>query len=637
MPRLANSFSKDLLSGFLVFLIALPLCLGIALASGFPPIAGIFTAIIGGLLTPWISNSELTIKGPAAGLIAIAIGAITEFKELAPALGYAENADVGAYKLVLGVCFVAAVLQIVFGLVRAGVAVEFFPISAVHGMLAAIGVIIFSKQAHVMLGVKPHAKEPFELLAELPNSLAHLNPEVAIIGVVSLLILFGLPLFKNPMIRRIPAPMLVLLVAVPLGLWFDLEHEHHYPLMGYDFAVGPTFLVRLPDSLFGAMVTPDFHGVGTGTGIKFVVMFALVGSLESLLSAKAIDLLDPWRRKTNFSRELLAVGIANTATAAVGGLPMISEIVRSSANINNGARTRAANLFHGSFMLLSVAMLPFLIQKIPLAALAAMLVYTGCRLASFKEFLHTYRIGGEQLVIFVSTIVMTLATDLLIGIAAGIAMKMVIHYFNGVKPKAFFKLHVDIESRDDKTDLVTVHQAAIFSNWIPFKRLLERIGFEEGKNVMVDLTHTQLVDHTVVEKLHQLHQEFEERGQHFEVIGLDGHRTLSNHPLAARKRGLVPVRRITIYIDDPSEKRLLGKLTELGATGFTSSPVSGAGRKLLAHTDLTTEVGVRIEVLVTPEVARRIIAYIDRELLPDPACRVTACVETVMVLRANAL
>lgn len=637
LPSLMTSWTKDLLSGFLVFLIALPLCIGISLASGFPPIAGIFTAIIGGLLTPWISNSELTIKGPAAGLIAIAISAITEFKELAPHLGFADDPNLGAYKLTLGVCLIAALCQIAFGLFRAGVLVEFFPVSAVHGMLAAIGIIIFSKQAHVLLGVKPTAKEPFALLAELPTSFMNMNPEVTVIGVLSLVILFGLPFFKHPMVRRIPAPMAVLLVAVPLGLWFDLDHEHTYSLLGHDFVVGPNYLVDLPDSLFGAMEAPSLNGCLTGTGIKFIVMFALVGTLESLLSAKAIDLLDPWRRKTNFNRELLAVGIANTATAAVGGLPMISEIVRSSANLNNGARTRLANFFHGAFLLVFVATLPFVIEEIPLSALAAMLVYTGCRLASPKEFFSTYSIGGEQLAIFVTTIVLTMLTDLLVGVGAGIAVKMAIHYANGVKPRAFFSLNADVESRDETTEIVTVYQAVVFTNWIPFKRLLERIGFDEGKNIVVDLSNTQLVDHTVVEKLHQMEQEFAERGRQLEVIGMEGHRTLSEHPLAARKRGMVPVRRITIYANTAYETRLLEKLTELGATGFSTSSISGAGRRQLTSNELEAEEGVRIEVLVTPNVALRILAYIDRELLPDPACHITACVENVMVLRANAM
>ena len=184
--------------------------------------------------------------------------------------------------------------------------------------------------------------------------------------------------------------------------------------------------------------------------------------------------------------------------------------------------------------------------------------------------------------------------------------------------------------------MVTIHHAAIFSNWIPFKRLLERLG-NEGKNVIVDLFNTQLVDHSVVERLHQMEQEFAERGQHLEVIGISGHRSLSGHPLAARKRGLVPVRRITLYANVGLEARLLAKLTELGATGYSKTPIVGAGRHQLAAGESATENGIRVEVVVTREVAHRIITYIDRELLPDKTCHVTACVEHVLVVRANAL
>src|SRR5262249_13689302 len=181
-----------------------------------------------------------------------------------------------------------------------------------------------------------------------------------------------------------------------------------------------------PDNLFGALTLPDFSGLATLDGWKWVIMFALIGSLESVLSAKAIDTIDPFRRKTDLNRDLLAIGVANTVSASVGGLPMISEIVRSKANLDNGARTRFADLFHGLFLLLFVALVPWLIHRIPLAALGAMLVYTGFRLASPKEFARVYKVGREQFLVFVTTIVAVLATDLLTGIAIGIGVEFLV-------------------------------------------------------------------------------------------------------------------------------------------------------------------------------------------------------------------
>lgn len=521
-----RNWKYDALSGFLVFLIALPLCLGIAMASGYPPIAGILSAIVGGVVCTFISDSELTIKGPAAGLIVIAVGAVSELGNGDPLLGY---------KLALGVGVAAGVVQILFGLMRTGILSEFFPVSAVHGMLAAIGIIIAAKQVHTLMGVKPAGESTFAQILEIPHSVANMNPEVAIIGVLSLVILFGLPLFKNKYVRMVPAPMLVVLLAIPLGWYFDLEHEHSYLFLNHhEYSLGPEFLVSLPDSLFEAITHPDFSALATWAGWKFVVMFALVGSLESLLSARAIDLLDPYQRKTNLNRDMLAVGIANTVSASIGGLPMISEIVRSAANTYNGARTRCANLYHGLFLLAFVSLLPNVIHCIPLAALGAMLVYTGYRLASPREWLHVYHIGREQLLVFTTTVVMVLATDLLIGIGAGIAMKFLLHIWNGVPIQSLFRSPVAVVHRSDGSCLISVQDSAVFSSWINLKRTIDRV--EPSRRVVMDLSATHYVDHTVMEKLHALQKEYEMRHSDFEIAGLEEHEKLSDHPHAARKK-----------------------------------------------------------------------------------------------------
>ncbi len=515
----------DLVAGFLVFLIALPLCLGIAMASGFPPVAGVLTAIVGGLLATFLGSAPLTIKGPAAGLIVIVLGAVQELGEGDPAKGYRRALAVG---------FVAAVLQIGFALVRAGRFGDAFPSSVVHGMLAAIGIIIISKQGHTVLGVGPEAKSPLGLLAELPHSLVSSNPEIALIGLGSLVILFAFPLLKHPWVRRIPSPLVVLLFAVPLGLYFDLEHDHTYSFRAHIYQIGPTYLVQLPGRLLDALAFPDFSVVTSGTSIKYVIMFALVGSIESLLSAKAVDALDPWKRQSNLDKDLLATGVANLVSACIGGLPMISEIVRSSANINSGARSRYANFFHGAFLLAFVALLPGLLHEIPLAALGAMLVYTGTRLASPREFRKTLEIGAEQLLIFCVTILGTLLEDLLVGVALGVLTKLVIHLVNGAPFGSLLRPRVQRQDHDDEI-VIRVHGAAVFTNYLGIRQQLDEAR-ALARPVRLDLSETTLVDHTVLERLHHLATDWREANLSLRIVGLEQHRGLSSHHLSARKK-----------------------------------------------------------------------------------------------------
>ncbi len=527
LAGLRANVKADVLSGFLVFLIALPLCLGIALACGYPAISGIFTAIIGGVLATFFSNSELTIKGPAAGLIVIAIGCMMEFGFT----GGNPAADYQAYRLALGVGVAAGIIQILFGVFRVGILGEFFPTAAIHGLLAAIGIIIIAKQFPIVMGLSSEGT-PLELLANIPTFVMEMIPQIGLIGIVSLLILFGYTLIKNPKLKVVPAPMIVLFVAVPMGLFFNLGGDENYVFTDQTYVLRTPFLVNVPDNMFSALTFPDFSGLTTSIGIKYVIMFALIGSLESLLSAKAIDEIDPWKRKTNMDRDMLAVGIGNTLAAFVGGLPMISEIVRSKANIDNGARTRFANMFHGLFLLVFVALIPGLINQIPLAALGALLVFTGFRLASPLEFVHMYHLGKDQFIIFVSTIIGVLATDLLMGIAIGIGVKVVIHIYNGAPIPSFFKLNVEVTQQDDNTAIIVVRDSAIFSTWIPLRKHLARF-LQEGKDVTLNLAETRLVDHTVMAKLNEWANEFEEQDRKLLVKGLEQHVPMCDDDMAA--------------------------------------------------------------------------------------------------------
>ncbi|MFZ9980868.1 MAG: SulP family inorganic anion transporter [Cyclobacteriaceae bacterium] len=513
LAGLKQNWKADMLSGFLVFLLALPLSLGIAKASEFPPAMGVLTAMIGGLLVTFFAGSKLTIKGPAAGLITIAAGAVTEMG------GGAEG-----WKLALGAIVVASLLQILFGILKFGSLSDFFPHSAVHGMLAAIGLIIFSKQIHVLLGIDPatlKGLEPLELFKMIPDSIRHEDPRVTMLGLISLVIIFGLPFVKSRLIKKIPAPMYVLAVTIPLAWMMDFKHTE------------PAFdMVKIGDFWAGIGLNADFSGFGTFVFWKYVLMFLFVSSLESLLTVKAIDSLDPWHRPSQPNKDLIAIGIGNTVSGLFGGLPMISEVARSSANVNFGGRTRWANFFHGTFLLIAMLLFIPVIEMIPNTALAALLIAVGYRLASPNEFFKVYKIGSEQLVIFVFTIIVTLATDLLLGVGAGILTKFFFHIINGVPFRSLFKSHFNVTAEGDHVT-VRIFQAAIFSNILSFKRLFESI--KTYRRITLDFHEAIMLDHSFMELMHHFQDSIEQNGGHFTITGFERFKPSSNHPLASRK------------------------------------------------------------------------------------------------------
>ncbi len=514
---------------------------------------------------------------------------------------------------------------------------DFFPTAAVHGLLAAIGVIIMIKQLPLAVGQTAKG-EPLEILQQLPDKLLHANPQIALIGLVSLAILFLMPLIKarlkSPFVQKLPAQLIVLLVAIPLGIYFDLSHEHTYSYHQTQYPIGEQFLVDAPKSIFAAIASPDFTAFTNPqyrtAAAYWVLMFALIGSLESLLSAKAVDLLDPWKRKTNLNRDLVAVGVANTAVACIGGLPMISEIVRSKANIDNGARTRFADLWHGVFLLALVSLAPALIHRVPLAALAAMLVFTGFRLASPREFINVFKTGPEQLVIFVATIIGVLATDLLVGIGIGIGVKFLIHLFNGLPPSSMLKPYLEVAPAGDDTVVISARGSAVFTNWIPFRKQIEQLGLVERNNILVDLSGTELVDHSVMEKLHELEDDFHQAGLKLEVIGLEGHQKLSAHPQAARRRSGPSMRRLSVIAHASQEKALLENLIAMGPSDClaTISPVSAATRAPSGRPERSDK--VRLELVVSPATCQRMLVYLRQDEFKSSAMQVVVePVETV--------
>jgi len=515
-----QNWQNDIVAGLLVSLIALPLCLAIAMASGFPPFGGVITAIVGGMIVGPLCGSQLTIKGPAAGLIAIAIAAVE-------ALGQGDFS--AGYRYTLAVIFVASVIQIVFALLKFGRFADFFPASVVHGMLAAIGVIIISKQIHPLLGVKPIAKQPISLLLEIPHSLVVMNPEIALVGFTSVLIVIFTTSLFGRLARYLPGPLAAVLAGIGFCLYFDFNHAHAYKWYSFDYSVDARYLVDLPTSFISGITLPDFSKITTLTSVEYIVLFALIGSLESLLTCKAVDALDPWKRKANMNKDLLALGFGNAVCGLLGGLPMIAEVVRSSANISYGARTRWANAFHGMFLLIFVLALSPIIRLIPSAALAGVLCVVGYRLASPRRFRECKKIGPQHLVIFIITIIATLQTDLLMGVVIGMVAEYFLSAALGAPLRSLFVTVPKGEKRADGAYHIMLPTACTFGNVIGFKRELARA--EQG-SVVLDFSRTTFVDHTFMHEVREV-----EREHGAKLIGIEKLNAITHHRSSLRRAG----------------------------------------------------------------------------------------------------
>lgn len=477
---ITKQLSQDIIAGFSVFLLALPLCLGIAVASNAPPISGVLSAMVGGIVVSFVGGAPLTIKGPAAGLIVIILGAIVE-------LG---NGDLQAgYVRMLAVGVIAASLQILLGTLKKAEIAEVVPPSVIHGMLTAIGVIIISKQIYVMMGISPPLAPPLSLLAAIPFELSHINPLVFGFGLLSLSIAIIWPMLKK--ISLIPSTVVILLIVIPLSFYFKLA---------------PQFLINLPQDLGSVIHLPDFSYLFTFASLKYIILFTLIGSIESLLTVCAIDTIAPKGHSSDLNKDLRSVGIGNLVSALIGGLPMISEIVRSKANVDYGATSVKANFFHGLFMLIAVIFFSNLINLIPLAALAALLVFVGLKLASPKEFIHAYRVGVDQFIIFLFTFFLTLITDLLIGLIGGILIKIIILLFRGNNLIALLKPTISIQELNHHIS-IQIQGPLTFIGYMNLKRRI-KIAHLEHKDININLDAVTYIDHTVLNKFQSLSNEF---------------------------------------------------------------------------------------------------------------------------------
>ena len=521
----AKELPQNIFAGFVVSLIALPLGLGLAIASDAPPLSGIIAAVAGGIVVALFGGSHVTIAGPGNGLVIVLLAAITTLGE--------GNLYEG-YLFTLAAIILSGGLLIIFGVLRLGAMSEFFPASALQGMLAAIGIGILAKQFHVMLGLTSIPGGTIEQLMRIPDSFLlflGLHPFAGVLGAGSLLFLFLYSRIRNPYFHLIPAPMWVVVGSIGIGYYYALVLNKEVP-------IDPELLIKIPDQLFSNLPRPNFDKLFDLNFIGVVFSITLIAVIESLLSIKAVDKLDPRKRRSNVNKDLRALGLASIVSGFLGGLNVVTVIARSSVNANNGGTNRSANFFHAAFLVLFVVLLGDQIQRIPLTALAAILVFTGYKLASPENLIRIYKIGPEQALIFLITLVTTLFTSLIVGIAVGILFTFIVHLF---LRKSFFLFSLNIFKpnvlmyREDQSGnyYVSVKNFCSFLNFYRLKIKLDQIP--ESEHAIVDFSLCDFVDHTVMEGLHDYQRSFARKNGIFETIGLDIHASETQHPFAVRK------------------------------------------------------------------------------------------------------
>ena len=522
-----SDIPKNLFSGFVVSLIALPLGLGLALASGAPPISGIIAAIVGGTVVAILGGSNVTITGPGNGLVVVILAAITTLGN--------GNMHQG-FLFTLAAIVISGIIMIILGFLRLGSLGDFFPASAIQGMLAAIGIGIFAKQIHVMFGNLNAKGSIIDLLLQVPQGIIDFvktdNTSIfyaGLVGVISLLIMIFYSKIRNRYFQLIPAPMWIVVLSVGLYYYFDMVSATSYP-------IDKSLLINLPDDILSNFAFPDFSKIYQFNFINAVIAITLIASIESLLSIKAVDKLDPLKRRSNVNKDIRALGLATVISGFLGGLNVVTVIARSSVNVNNKGSNRSANFFHATFLVLFILLFASELRKIPLPALAAILVYTGYKLASPENIRKVFKIGKEQLIIFLITLFTTISTSLITGILVGIFITFIIHVIINKDALLFIKNalkpNVLMFKEDDKY-YVSVKNFSSFLNYTKLKSKLDQIP--ENEEAIIDFSLCDFVDHSVMENMSNYAESFKRKGGHFEVIGLDDSKSGSEHPFALRK------------------------------------------------------------------------------------------------------
>lgn len=531
----------DLSAGLQVALVSLPLSLGIAIASGAPPITGLISAIIAGLVFPFLGGAYVTISGPAAGLAPALLSGML-------LLGGGDLA--AGYPLLLVAICLTGLLQVLLSFANAGRLAIFLPATVVEAMLAAIGIIIIVKQIPALLGaVAPATKNMLASISQLPQTSASLDPNIAIVGGLCLFLMFYLNRIPFAWLRRVPVPLVVAGIGIGLGYALQLDARH---------------LISIPDDILkGGITLPAFDEVWQrkelwGGVLVVVITLTLIDGIESLATIAAVDKIDPYQRKSDANVTLRAMGISNTLSSIFGGLTIIPGGVKSRVNIDAGGRTLWANFYNAVFLIVFLFAAASLISRIPLATIAAILIYVGWRLCEFRVFNRTFSIGRDQILIFIFTILAILATDLLWGIIAGVAAEVLmllylLHpslrtvltgrltfsqsfaYLSHNLSSLFRSPVISVreETLDGKPHVRVSLSSVVCFNLIFLDKLLQSLPANTSLTlVMTESGH--VIDHSAMEYLHQIEEEYVRQGRKFELLGMEGYYQFTSHALSAR-------------------------------------------------------------------------------------------------------
>ncbi|WP_139923400.1 SulP family inorganic anion transporter [Hymenobacter sp. DG01] len=502
-----QTLGKDLPAGLVVFLVALPLCLGISLASGAPLLAGIIAGIIGGVVVSWVSGSQLSVSGPAAGLTAIILSALS---------------TLGSFEAVLAATVLAGVLQLVLGVAKAGIIGLYFPTSVIRGMLAAIGLILILKQIPHFVGADSDYFEDMDFLqfngqntfSAIQSAMGGISAGSALVGLVSLAILLSWDTLSKHVafLRLVPGALVVVVISIGLNSLLDVAA----PVL----RIRPEHLVTLPSitawqDFTRIFTSPDWAAFQRPATYTVAFTIGIVASLETLLSVEAVDKLDPHKRVTPTNRELLAQGVGNILSGLLGGLPMTAVIVRSSANINAGGQTRMSAFFHGLLLLTSLLFLEPVLNRIPLSALAAVLLMVGFKLTKPSLYRTQWKLGWQQFLPFIVTIIAILFTDLLKGVTVGLVVG--IFYILKANYESAYFLSRPASQAGGPIHLKLSEQVS-FLNKASIVKVLDELP--PNSQVLIDGSDSSFIDYDVLEAIENFRLSAPERGIGLELRGI---------------------------------------------------------------------------------------------------------------------